>query len=245
MALAAHQKGRSGRRWRQVAGALGAATVISGASLSGCAYTRPGDPALYPVRAGQPAVTLYLVNNGYHTNLAIPRERLLARSGPSAEAVGALPAQPWVMAGFGDAVFYKERGAGVKRFGSALRAMFAPGNASLINLEMLEAPPPQLFEARHIAPVRLSEPGFEKLMVELDESFKLENGRVIDAGAGVERPGDSRFFEGSLSFSIRRICNHWVGNLLGEAGVPIRPVAATHPRGLMHDVTRAQPAPTR
>jgi hypothetical protein len=183
-------------------------------------------------------VTLYLVNNGYHTNLAIPRERVLAHGGPSAQAMAVLPPQPWVLAGFGDALFYKERGAGLRRFGSALRAMFAPGNRSLINLEMLEAAPPQLFEARHIAPVTLSEPGFEKLMGELDESFKLQDGRVIDAGAGIERPGDSRFFEGSLSFSIRRICNHWVGNLLNEAGVPIRPVAATHPRGLMRDVAR-------
>jgi hypothetical protein len=223
---------------RRLCVTAGVALTVAGASLSGCAYTRPGDPELYPAHPGQPAVTLYLVNNGYHTNLAIPRERLVARSGPSAEALKTLPDQPWVLAGFGDAVFYKERGAGLKRFGSALRAMFAPGNRSLINLEMLEAPPPRLFEARHIAPVTLSEPGFEKLIQELDESFKMENGRVIDAGPGIERPADSRFFEGSLSFSVMRICNHWVGNLLGEAGVPIRPVAATHPRGLMEDVAR-------
>ena len=174
--------------------------------------------------------------------MAMPRDRVLPRAGPSAEAVLTLPEQPWVLAGFGDAVFSKERGAGLRRFGSALRAMFAPGNRSLINLEMLEAPPPRLFQARHIAPVTLSEPGFEKLMGELDESFELENGHVIDAGPGVERPADSRFFEGSLSFSIKRICNHWVGALLNEAGVPIRPVAATHPRGLIRDVTRGQPA---
>ena len=229
------------KRLRRIAVAAGASLVVSGASLSGCAYTRPGNPALYPVRPGQPSVTLYLVNNGYHTNLAIPRERLAGRAGPSAEALKLLPPEPWVMAGYGDAVFYKERGAGLKRFGSALRAMFAPNNPSLINLETLEGPPPRLFAARHIAPVTLSEPGFEKLLEELDESFRLENGRVVDAGPGIERPAESRFFEASLSFSIKRICNHWIGNLLGEAGVPIRPVAATHPRGLMRDVTRGQP----
>lgn len=223
--------------------------AVTGALLTGnvtsCAYTRPGDPALYPVKAGQPAVRLYLVNNGYHTNLAIPRERVLGHGGPSAQALAALPAEPWVLAGFGDAVFYKERGAGLKRFGSALRAMFAPNNASLINLEMLEAPPPELFARRYIAPVTLSEPGFEKLMGELDQSFKLEDGHVIDAGPGIERPSESRFFEGSLSFSVKRICNHWVGNLLSKAGVPIRPVAATRPEGLMRDVTRGQPAARR
>jgi hypothetical protein len=226
-------------RWRKryllPAAVLGA--LLTG-NVAGCAYTRPGDPALYPVKPGEAAVTLYLVNNGYHTNLAIPRERILSHGGPAAQALSTLPADPWVLAGFGDAVFYKERGAGLKRFRSALRAMFKPGNESLINLETLEAPPPQLFAARDIAPVRLSEAGFEKLADELDESFKLEDGKVVDAGPGIERPGQSRFFEGSRSFSVLRICNHWVGNLLGEAGVPIRPVAATHPSGLIRDVTR-------
>jgi len=207
-------------------------------NAAGCAYTRPGDPALYPARPGEPAVTLYLVNNGYHTNLAIPRERVIARGGPSAQALAALPPEPWVMAGFGDAEFYRERGAGLGRFGSALRALFAPNNPALINLEMLEAPPPRLFAARNVAPVTLSEPGFEKLMAELDRSFELEDGRVVDAGPGVERPNDSRFYEASLSFSFKRICNHWVANLLDEAGVPVRPVAATHPNGLIADVKR-------
>ena len=231
------------RARRRLAG-LALAVTLTGATATGCAYTRAGDPELYPVKPGQPAVTLYLVNNGYHTNLAIPRERLEARSGPAALAIQALPDEPWVMAGFGDAYFYRERGAGLRRFGSALRALFAPGNASLINLESLEAAPPQLFAARNIAPVRLSEPGLQKMLVELDEAFKLKDGRPVDAGPGIERPGQSRFFEGSLSFSITRICNHWIGDLLNEAGVPIRPVAATHPRGLMRDVretTAAQP----
>lgn len=229
-----------GFRARLLAPVAFAGLLVTG-NVAGCAYTRPGDPALYPVKPGQPAVTLYLVNNGYHTNLAIPRALIMQHGGPAAQALETLPPQPWVLAGFGDAAFYKGRGAGLQRFGSALRAMFAPGNPSLINLEVLEAAPPRLFEARYIAPVRLSQPGFEKLADELDESFKLENGRVIDAGPGIEEPGTSRFFEGSLSFSIKRICNHWIGNLLGEAGVPIRPVAATHPRGLMRDVTRGQP----
>ena len=232
---------------RRLFAPLGVAAFVLTGSVAGCAYTRPGDPALYPAKAGEPAVTLYLVNNGFHTNLAIPRERVVARGGPAADALASLPAEPWVMAGFGDAVFYKERGAGLQRFGSALRAMFAPGNRSLINLETLEAAPPQLFAARHVAAVTLSEPGFKKLAEELDASFKLEDGRVIDAGPGIEEPGKSRFFEGSLSFSVKRICNHWVGNLLGVAGVPIRPVAATHPRGLMRDVTQGQvpPEPVR
>lgn len=223
---------------RRRAAGVALAVTLTGATLTaaGCGYTRAGDPELYPVKPGQPAVTLYLVNNGYHTNLAIPRERLEARSGPSALAIQALPDEPWVLAGFGDAYFYRERGAGPRRFFSAVRALFAPGNASLINLESLEAAPPQLFEARLVAPVRLSEPGFQKLLVELDEAFKLEDGRPVDAGPGIERPHESRFFEGSLSFSITRICNHWIGELLNEAGVPIRPVAATHPRGLMRDV---------
>ncbi len=233
-----------GSRWRRtLAGIAGAAVLLGGATGSGCTYTRPGDPELYPAKPGEPAVTLYLVNNGYHTNLAIPRERLASRTGPSAQALALLPNEPWVLAGFGDAAFYRERGASLRRFGSALRAMFAPNNPSLIHLETLEAAPPELFPARHIAPVTLSERGFAELLEEMDESFKLKDGKPVDAGPGIERPAQSRFFEGSLAFSITRICNHWIGELLNEAGVPIRPVAATRPEGLMRDVSRPPPQP--
>ena len=38
--------------------------------------TRPGDPALYPVPSGQPSVTVYLLDNGFHTDLAVPRAAL-------------------------------------------------------------------------------------------------------------------------------------------------------------------------
>ena len=53
-------------------------------------WTRPADPALAPQR-DDPVVTVFLLDNGFHTDLAVPRAALEARTGPLAEAVRSLP----------------------------------------------------------------------------------------------------------------------------------------------------------
>src|SRR5690606_34200375 len=69
-------------------------------------WTAPGDPALWPARAGEPGVEVHLLDNGFHTDLALPRAALEARTGPLAEAARALPPGDWILIGWGDAKFY-------------------------------------------------------------------------------------------------------------------------------------------
>ena len=70
------------------------------------ATSRPGDPALYPPRSGD-ARTIFLVDNGFHSDLAVPRAAIAAHGGPIAAAAARIGDDPWVMIGWGDARFYE------------------------------------------------------------------------------------------------------------------------------------------
>lgn len=43
--------------------------------------TRPGDPALFPAPPNEAGVTVYLIDNGFHTDLAVPRAALMDGEG--------------------------------------------------------------------------------------------------------------------------------------------------------------------
>ena len=54
---------------------------------------------------------------------------------------------------------------------------------------------------------------------------------VPDLGRGLYGP--SLFYPATGTFSVFRVCNHWIGDLLGAAGLPANPVFATLPVGLI------------
>ena len=76
--------------------------VLIGLIAALLTWTRPGDPTLHVPAPGE-GVVLHILDNGFHTDIALPRVRLEARGGPLADAVRALPPGDWVLAGWGDA----------------------------------------------------------------------------------------------------------------------------------------------
>src|SRR5437016_3431515 len=103
---------------------LGVATVLT---------TRYGDPMLWPARDAR-IVEVYVVSNGYHTGIALPRERLAefasGRGYPALIAVTQRFNQfPWLEIGWGDEEFYRKvPTVGDLSLPVALRALFSPGN---------------------------------------------------------------------------------------------------------------------
>jgi hypothetical protein len=55
-----------------------------------------------------------------------------------------------------------------------------------------------------------------------------------DAGKGLYGP--SLFYPAVGRFSILRVCNHWIADLLDAAGLPTTPLLATLSPGLMLDL---------
>jgi uncharacterized protein (TIGR02117 family) len=209
-------------------GLLGAAAVVT---------ARPADPALWPAPPHERRIDIVVTSNGYHAGVALPRAALAevasARGYPALIAVTQRFAPfEWIEFGWGDRDFYRAvPTAGDVTLGLALRALFWPGNTSVLHVVGLDRDPEQAFAADFVhVPVSMS--GFDRLLAQLDASFVApQAGALPDLGPGLYGP--SRFYPANGTFSMLHVCNHWVDDLLGAAGLPTAPVLATLPAGLM------------
>ena len=217
-------------------GSLFAATAL-GLVAALWTWTAPGDPALFPAPANVGEVEVHVLDNGFHTDLAIPRALLEARSGPLAEAVRSLPPGDWVLIGWGDARFYVDQSPISDRLPDGLRAFFSPGNASVIMLDPTRNDPRRV-AADQRRSLRLSAAGFAAMTDHIEASLDLADGRARIAAA---RAGDdARFFASHEHFWIGRLCNHWSAGVLNAAGLPVRPLRSVTSAEVMATIERAQ-----
>lgn len=203
---------------------------------------RSGDAALYPPRAGAPRVEVFVATNFYHSGLIVPRQALAEaaqrRKLPALAAVTARFA-PYerLELGWGDEGFYT-RVPTTAEFTTALalRALFRPGNPSVLHVVGFSEPPRMAYPTAAMVALTLSEDGLARLAAMLDASFARHErgGGVEELGRGLY--GHSLFYRAVGSFNVLRVCNHWIADLLSAAGVPTAPVLATMPQGLLWDL---------
>lgn len=222
---------KTGLRPLIIAMALGASTAL-------WTWTAPGDAALWPASATDAGIEVHVLDNGFHTDLAVPRAALEARTGPLAEAVRGLPPGDWILIGWGDAKFYVDQSPITDRLPDGARAFFRPGNASVIMLDPARRDPRDLVAAERRRSLGLSPAGFEAMADHIEASLALEDGRARIAAA---RAGDdARFFASREHFWVGRLCNHWSAGVLNAAGLPVRPFRSITSSEVMATVERAQ-----
>ena len=226
---------------RRLSVALGVFLLFSAWMIGGAAWitARPADPMLWPARDGR-IVEVYVVSNGYHAGLALPRAALAefasGRGYPALIAVSQrFAAFDWIEFGWGDREFYRSVPTlGDMNWRMALRALFYPGNQTVVHVVGVTGDPALAFKAEMMK-VPLSQNGFDRMLERLNATFMPpDNGALADLGRGLYGP--SLFYPANGTFSIRRVCNHWIGDLLGAAGLPANPVLATVPQGLMFNL---------
>jgi uncharacterized protein (TIGR02117 family) len=230
-------------RWaRSLAIAFGILLLFVVWMLVGAAWitARPADPMLWPARDGARAIEVYLVSNGYHAGLALPRAQLAefasGRGYPALIAVSQrFASYDWVEFGWGDREFYRSvPTVGDISLRLALRALLFPGNTTVLHVAGVTGDPAQAFKAEMMK-VPLSINGFDQMLQRLDATFvPPQTGALPDLGRGLYGP--SLFYPATGTFSVFRVCNHWIGELLGAAGLPTAPVLATLPAGLLLDL---------
>lgn len=211
---------------------LGVATVLT---------TRYGDRMLWPPRPDAGSIEIYVVSNGYHTGVALPRAALAEfASGRGYPALIALAQRfnqfPWVEIGWGDEEFYRMvPTVGDLTLPIALRALFRPGNRSVLHVVGMPGDPVRTFPSADVVAIPLSRNGFDQLLAKLDATFvPPQGGALPDLGPGLYGP--SLFYRAVGTFSILHVCNHWIADLLDAAGVPTTPVVDTFSSGLLLDL---------
>jgi uncharacterized protein (TIGR02117 family) len=202
---------------------------------------RPGDAKLWPAR-GAPAIETFLVSNGYHAGLVIPTARLAGiarREGESALAdiAARFGGYPFVEIGWGEEQFYAAVPTIAQlNLGLAIRALFNPGNSSVLHVVGVSDHPRRVFASADIVRVPLSEKGFAELLNAIDATFATSGEPPSPQVIGNGLYGPSLFYRANRPFHIFNVCNHWVSDMLSAAGLPVTPVLDTVPAGLLLDL---------
>ena len=203
--------------------------------------TRYGDPMLWPPRPDARSVEIYVVSNGYHTGVALPRAALAefasGRGYPALIAVAQRFNQfPWLEIGWGDEEFYRQvPTVGHLTLPIALRALLRPGNPSVLHVAGVGTDPVRAFPSAALVAIPLSMTGFDQLLARLDATFVPPQGDALaDLGRGLYGP--SLFYRAVGTFNIFHVCNHWIADLLDAAGLPTSRLPATFASGLLLDL---------
>jgi len=201
--------------------------ALAGAAAGWWTWTRAGAPERM---AGPPVATLQVLDNGFHTDVALPRGVLEQGDGALAKAVRALPPGDWIRIGWGDAIFYVDQSPIGGRLPDGARAFFRPGNRSVVMLDPVQVDPATSTAEARVA-VPLSAAALEALKRRVEGSLELTDGhgRI----AAVRPNDDARFYASRETFWIGRLCNHWTAGLLNAAGLPIQPARAITSGGVM------------
>lgn len=187
-------------------------------------------------------VEIYVVNHGYHAGIALPRAALADVAGRQGNGALIAVAQrfgtyPWIEVGWGDEGFYRSvPDARSLTIALAVRALFRPGNASVVHVVGLHDEPRAVFPAAEIVRIGLAADGFARLLDRLDASFARAGSAAPPQALGPGLYGPSLFFRAVEAFHLFNVCNHWVAALLSSAGLPVAPVLATLPQGLLLDL---------
>jgi uncharacterized protein (TIGR02117 family) len=202
---------------------------------------RHGNPGIYPPAPGADSVEIFLVNHGYHTGIVLPRAATAdigERRGLAAlvAVTARFAAFSSLEIGWGDEGFYRAAPTiGAVTVPLALRALFWPGNPSVVHVVGLNESPPTVFADSELVSIRLSTDGFAGMLALLDASFaRTGRGELTELGPGLY--GTSLFYRAVGAFHIFNVCNHWVARLLDAAGVPTSPVLSIAPPGLLLDL---------
>jgi uncharacterized protein (TIGR02117 family) len=202
---------------------------------------RRGNPDLYPPAPGADSVEIFLVNHGYHTGIVLPRAAtadIAARRGLGAliAITARFAAFSSLEIGWGDEGFYRLAPTiGDVTVPLALRALFWPGNPSVIHVVGVNESPAMVFVKADVVPIRVSAEGFARMLAMLDATFaRTPHGELLDLGPGLY--GTSLFYRAVGAFHIFNVCNHWIARLLDAAGVPTSPILAIAPPGLLLDL---------
>jgi uncharacterized protein (TIGR02117 family) len=205
------------------------------------ATLRPGDPLLYPARAGEPRFAIFVADHGYHAGLVILREDIgrvgLLSGDPVLLALSdRYAAYQWLEVGWGDETFYRFAPTiSQVSVSMAFNALTGQNASTVLHIAGLKLLPEAVFTHSDVQRLELSQRGLENLLGGLASTF-AKNGRGLPIELGKGIYGPSLFYRAKGHYSVLSTCNAWLGNLLSAAGLKTSPVASVTSPGLLADL---------
>ncbi len=172
-------------------------------------------PQPVPVDRGEPAHTVYVMSNGWHTGIVLPRDAL--PPGPIPEAAD-FPEAAFLEFGWGDREYYPSPDPTLSM---ALAAALTPTPA-VMHMAGLPRPPQEHYREVEVLAIGLSATALERLIASIDSSFDRPSGdRAETIARGLYR--DSWFYPAHGRFHLFNTCNTWTARMLSAAGVGVSP----------------------
>jgi len=173
-------------------------------------------------RTQQSVVSLYLLDNGFHTDLAVPRALLMAYDDALAEATASSGQGDWFLIGWGDSRFYQEEGEIIGRVPDGLRALFTPGGStSVVRFIPVQTEASQDFPYEAVA-FSVDEKGAIALRKRILETLTLDAEREpVAAKVMGSAVSNATFWDSPERFSAVHLCNHWMASVLYAGGVSV------------------------
>lgn len=202
--------------------AIGALALVCLMLVAGLAGWWSADWKTQSEAAAPQEVDFYLLDNGFHTDLAVPRRLLTAHDDALAEATAQSGDGNWFLVGWGDSRFYQEQGRVRDRIPDGLRALFTPGGSPAV----IRFIPVQVQDG-HEFPYEgkafsLALPQALALRQRLSQSLLIEAGQPMPAtDFSADIPYEATFWRSKERFSVLHLCNHWMADVLHRGGMTV------------------------
>jgi uncharacterized protein (TIGR02117 family) len=199
--------------------------TVCAAWLTACVSVAP-PPPLNRLEATR---TVYVVENGWHTDIVLARADLPPNR--LAEAAD-FPEATFLEFGWGNRDYYP---APHPSFTMALKAALTPTPA-VLQVVGLHQPLQQSYSEVQVLSVVLTAAGFDRMTAGIDADFERPfGGRAPAIGPGLYP--DSRFYRARGHFHLFNNCNTWVAKKLAAAGLPLSPDGVITAVDLMRRLT--------
>ena len=158
------------------------------------------------------APTIYVIEHGWHTDIALPIDQLTGRSELLKQY---FPDAKYLAIGFGDRHYMMTQRT---TFDDVLAAIF-PGPSALL-ITGLQGPPSDTFAARTVTGFYVPDAGMAKIDDLLWRSFEKDRmGRPLSLGDGPDP--DSVFYASTGTYDIFHTCNTWSAEILRQGGLAV------------------------
>ena len=191
--------------------------------FAGCAVRKQPDVR---ARSGPLDQSVYLVNNDWHTGLAVRKDAV-----QSVWPVKDFPSADFLEVGWGNNRFYRAQKTNV-----LLAAQAAFPSESAMQVVGVKGSVASFFRGDEVLQVRISAEEVRRLCAFIGGYFQRDaHGQPVYLGPGVCGP-TSRFYGSVGRYSIGTTCNVWTAQALQAAGLPVRPAMTAE--GLASQVRR-------